>query len=91
MDTSQSNQNVDKSEDYSKKISAIIHDLNNIMGPVSGYADMILKDNRDSEGHPENAKLDRRMEKIRLCVTKAAEIIEQLRSIKLEMQNSTSK
>ena len=72
---------------YSKLISKAIHDLNNAIGPVSGYADMIRNDNCKINGDPENPKLAKRIEKIRVCVAKAGEVIDRLNELKTELEN----
>ena len=74
---------------YSQQISQAIHDLNNAIGPVSGYADMIRNDNRRDNGDPENPKLARRIEKIRVCAEKAGEVIERLNELKVELENDS--
>jgi signal transduction histidine kinase len=86
MPASSANTEDEKIKNYSEQISKAIHDLNNAIGPVSGYADMIRNDNRKINGDPEDPKLARRIEKIRSCVEKAGEVIERLNELKAGLQ-----
>jgi signal transduction histidine kinase len=85
MQTSSENKETEIKTNYSKRLSKLIHDLNNIIGPVSGYADLIRNDNCRDNGTPEDPKLAKRIEKIRICVEKAGEIIEKLNELKYEL------
>ncbi len=88
MDTSLMKKKAEKDECYSKQISKVIHDLNNIIGPISGYADMIYNDNCGTDKPQQVPKLEQRIEKIRLCTRKAVTVIEKLDKLKREIEGN---
>ncbi len=90
MPTSQKNNDDENRKDISKQMSKAIHDLNNTIGPVFGYAEMIKNDIYKNNECSDNPKLIKRIEKICTCAEKAGEVIERLNNLKYELEKDNN-